>query len=707
MTQEIKLDRTTKRGIGIKGMLFGAVGLFSVLLIGSVGSNAYDAWKKDAAAERAQTFDAGVNKFVAGLFEVLMERLYTNNGLQAEASATPALLKEIEARRKTVRENYEPGLAVLKAEEFPGKAALLAELDTALAKANQYRAQADKAILLPRDQRDENLRKTFIPTITDSVNASLKVWFAALHHAAKDDPALARLATIKEIGWRMRDISGGERGLVSTAIAGGTPISADIVAASAASRARVDLLWAQLENLTLAEGTHPAIKRAMVASRDKYYGEFRKLNDEMKKISDAGGKYPMDATKYVETTTPQIGELLGVMYAGGEASEAHGTAVKEESLKALILDLALIGVVIVVAVGVFLLVARRVARPLQAMTGAMLKLADGDTSVEVPAVGRGDEIGAMANSVQVFKDNMLEAERLRSEQQAEQERQIERGRKIESSVGTFEKLIGEMVNSVSTAATQLQSTAESMAATTEETARQSTTVAAASEQATQNVQTVASATEELSASIREIGQQVTQSSSMINSAVQQANASNQQVQNLASAAQKIGDVVKLINDIAGQTNLLALNATIEAARAGDAGKGFAVVASEVKALANQTAKATEEIASQIRTIQDATAISVQSIQGVTDTSGRVNDTATSIASAVEEQGAATQEIARNVQQAAKGNEEVSANIVGVNKATETTGQAASQVLVSAGELTKNGAKLKESVESFLRDVRAA
>ncbi len=353
------------------------------------------------------------------------------------------------------------------------------------------------------------------------------------------------------------------------------------------------------------------------------------------------------------------------------------------------------------------LIGRGISMPVVAMTTTMRRLADGDLDAPIPASERKDEIGAMANSVQVFRDNMIEAERLRTEQQAAQERQLARGRKIEASVGSFEKLVGEVVNSVSSAASQLQSTAEAMAATTEETARQSTTVATASEQATQNVQTVASATEELSASIREIGQQVAQSSGMINAAVQQANSSNQQVQNLVSSAQKIGDVVKLINDIAGQTNLLALNATIEAARAGEAGKGFAVVASEVKALANQTAKATEEIATQIRTIQEATAVSVQSIQGVTDTIGRVNETATSIASAVEEQGAATQEIARNVQQAAKGNQEVSTTIIGVNKAAAKTGAAAGQVLVSAGELSKSGEMLRERVESFLRDVRAA
>jgi methyl-accepting chemotaxis protein len=221
------------------------------------------------------------------------------------------------------------------------------------------------------------------------------------------------------------------------------------------------------------------------------------------------------------------------------------------------------------------------------------------------------------------------------------------------------------------------------------------------------VQTVATATEELSASIAEIGQQVTRSSGMIKDAVSQATQSNEQVRGLTAAAQRIGDVVELINNIASQTNLLALNATIEAARAGDAGKGFAVVASEVRALANQTAKATEEIGSQVRAIQEATQTSAAAIAAIAETIGKVDETSTTIASAVEEQGAATQEIARNVAQAAHGTQEMAGNIAGVSQAAQQTGTAASEELVAAGSLSQNGERLRRQVEAFLREVRAA
>ncbi|TDI63437.1 MAG: methyl-accepting chemotaxis protein [Alphaproteobacteria bacterium] len=270
----------------------------------------------------------------------------------------------------------------------------------------------------------------------------------------------------------------------------------------------------------------------------------------------------------------------------------------------------------------------------------------------------------------------------------------------------FEHNVKAVVDAVSASATEMQASAQALSATAEETNRQSAAVAAASEQATSNVQTVASATEQLSASVAEIGGQVVQSTRIAESGVKEAERTNDQIQELAQAAQKIDEVVKLISDIAGQTNLLALNATIEAARAGDAGKGFAVVASEVKSLANQTAKATEEIASQIAAVQNATTNAVTAIESISKVIGEINEISTSVASAVEEQGAATQEIARNVQEAVKGNQEVTTNITGVTKAATETGASANEVLEAAGELSKQSETLADQVDRFLVQVRA-
>jgi methyl-accepting chemotaxis protein len=364
--------------------------------------------------------------------------------------------------------------------------------------------------------------------------------------------------------------------------------------------------------------------------------------------------------------------------------------------------------ILVVGILLALLLGRGLSRPLVAITATMNRLSSGDTAVTIPGSERRDELGVMATAVQVFKDSMIETEQLKAEQEATKRRADEERRNaVLDLANRFESGVGTIVKGVAAAATDLQATARTMAATSEETTQQATAVAASSEQTTANVQTVASATEELSVSIREIGQRVTQSSDMIKEAVAQASRSNDEVRSLNAAAEKIGDVVKIISDIAGQTNLLALNATIEAARAGDAGKGFAVVASEVKALANQTAQATEQVGVQIKAMQQAAQKSAQSIQDIVETIGRVNETATTIAAAVEEQGAATQEIARNVAQAAQGTQEVTNNIAGVSQAANLTGTAAEKMLSAAGELSGNGDLLKRQVEDFLGVVRSA
>jgi methyl-accepting chemotaxis protein len=371
------------------------------------------------------------------------------------------------------------------------------------------------------------------------------------------------------------------------------------------------------------------------------------------------------------------------------------------------LGLAILGIAVIGGV-IAWLIGRSISRPLGELGARMEALANGSLDGEIPGIDRGDEVGAMAATVQIFKDNAL---RIRGLEQAEAETQsrtkAERRAAMESLAGDFERSVTGIVRSVSTAAAGMQTTAQSMTATASDASARAATVGSASESASNNVGTVAAAAEELSSSVAEISRQVARSSEIASKAVGDAESTNVTVRALSTGAEKIGEVVKLIHSIAAQTNLLALNATIEAARAGESGRGFAVVASEVKALANQTAKATEEISAQVAAMQASTSDAVASIGGITQTIAQMSEITVSISTAIEQQGDATREIARNIQSVAAGSSEISAHIGGVTTAAAATGSAASDVLSNARELDNQSGMLQTAVDQFLSKVRAA
>ncbi|MCW2247065.1 methyl-accepting chemotaxis protein [Azospirillum fermentarium] len=354
------------------------------------------------------------------------------------------------------------------------------------------------------------------------------------------------------------------------------------------------------------------------------------------------------------------------------------------------------------------MIALTVTRPMRAMTDAMTAVAGGNLEIPVPCADQRDEVGRLAAALEMFKNAGRENRQLHAAQEQERTRAAEeRRRSLHDLAATFESSVRGIVDHVLQAADGMRSNAETLAAAADETNRQSAAVAAAAEQASSNVHTVAAATEELTGSVAEIGRQVTESSAIAHTAAEEAGRTNETVGSLADAAHKIGEVVNLINDIASQTNLLALNATIEAARAGEAGKGFAVVASEVKTLANQTAKATEDIQTQVQQIQAVSASAVDAIRHITGTIGRMSEITATIASSVQEQGAATAEIARNVREASQGTQEVTHNITSVTQAAEQTGELAGGALSSADALNRQAVALREAVDHFIRTVRAA
>ncbi|MBI4969058.1 MAG: HAMP domain-containing protein [Rhodospirillales bacterium] len=457
------------------------------------------------------------------------------------------------------------------------------------------------------------------------------------------------------------------------------------------------------------------------------WDEIKKIMGELKEVQDRAettqATSPEDARKILAgEALPRVNRLFALFEGekGADGRRAGGMVDNQKTLlkkDAENIDSSIATLLVVVwaalAIGLGLggtiafTTARGITVPLHGMTEAMNSLSQGNLQVEVPGVGRKDEVGDMASAMQVFKDGLIRQRELEAQQERDRLAREERAKKIEVLTGQFDKDVSELVGAFAKAAKQLNGTATTMSANAEQTSRQATAVAAAAEEASTNVQTVAAAAEELSSSITEISRQVSNSSTISANAVGEANRTTEIVNGLTEATARIGEVVHLINDIASQTNLLALNATIEAARAGEAGKGFAVVANEVKSLANQTAKATDEITQQINAVQDQTSRAAEAIKGIVKIIMEIGEIASSIATAVEEQSAATQEIARNVEQAAQGTREVTSNVSGVMQASTETGSAAGMVLDSSKDMSEKSECLSVAISRFLKDVKAA
>ena len=454
-------------------------------------------------------------------------------------------------------------------------------------------------------------------------------------------------------------------------------------------------------------------ERALQNEWSRLWDEYRKGSEEVMALSrKAAGQFPHEAhelnTKTVNKVALQADEVLKKAIDLNNHGAETATAAAADNYDSAIWVVAFIlGIAVIAGIAVSLYMVRDISNGIASIVKPMQALGQGDLSAEVPHRGEKTEMGAMADALQVFKEALIAKKAADEAAAADAEAKIERGRRVDNITREFETMIGEIVNTVSSASAQLEASAGTLSNTAERSQELATTVSAASEEATANVQSVASATEEMASSITEISRQVQESARIAGDAVGQARTTTERVSELSKAATRIGDVVELINTIAGQTNLLALNATIEAARAGEAGRGFAVVASEVKALAEQTAKATGEIGQQINGIQAATNDSVNAIKDISGTIEKLSEISSTIAAAVEEQGAATQEISRNVQQAAQGTQQVSSNITDVQRGATETGSASSQVLSAAKSLSGDSGRLKAEVSKFLTSVRAA
>jgi methyl-accepting chemotaxis protein len=696
------------RLVSISGKLVIVFALILPIFVWQLGKDTIQSLRSYDDMKVLDHQNAAANTLIAGVYEILLERLATNNALLNEQPASSDVLGAIEKNRSVAAAKVSAAYADLSGLEFPNKAGLLGELKAAIEKANSYRAKADAAVKQPKAGRDADTVKNLFVSLTDLSAVSQKVWDAVLSNISEYDPELGRLSNLRMLAWNLREVAGIERSHIAVVIPSNSAIPADKLAAISENRAQIALMW-RFVLAELKQNEHPAISKGVQLAREGYFAGFQPLADQMRKVSAEGAAYPMAQKQWVDTTTPQLFTLLEVMYGAAVASETHTADAQAAALKSVTISMVLLGLGILALATAALIVTRSVIRPLRALTDAMRELAEGNFGVVLPGLGRRDEVGDMAQAVETFKVNAEQKARNEAEAKIKQNQTAAQQRKADMIrlADGFEKAVGEIVKTVSSASTELEASATALTSSAGRSEELTIMVAAVSEKATINVKSVASATEEMASSVNEIGRQVQESARMANEAVDQARITNSRVSELSKAAARIGDVVELINTIAGQTNLLALNATIEAARAGDAGRGFAVVASEVKALAEQTAKATGEIGQQITGIQSATQESVSAIKEISGTIEKLSEISSTIAAAVEEQSAATQEISRNVQEAAQGTQQVSSNITDVQRGASETGSASSQVLSSAQSLSAQNQRLKIEVDKFLDVVRAA
>jgi methyl-accepting chemotaxis protein len=693
--------------LSVNWLLKSVIASLAAAIVIVLALGAWNSWTRLASINRiAAVTDVTAHMFTA-LHNLRTDRAATNRDLAGEKQLT-APSSQVSEVRAAEMPALKAALEALPGIEFADRQTLVPSLDQAVKRLTALQAESASAFLQPKPARRAGLGPEFVKETTSLIELLDNLSAALTHSVQLEDAYIDRLMALKQLAWMGRNTAGDATVIISNMLGGLKPAS-DPLMLYTSNLKGFAATWMTVEALAAGVPMPARFTTALANARSGFMArDFEELRLATLKGAMAGNPPPASADDWSRMVVTKLATLLGVAEAALDAAKDYAAAQRAVATRNLYGQIGLLAAALLVATAMIWGVSRRVTGPLRQLQAAMLKLAGGDLSAAVTFAGRKDEIGALGSTMQTFKDSMIESDRLRAEQKDTELRGIA-ARKVEMEklADEFQAAVGNIVEAVSTASIELEHAAGTLTKTAETTQQLSGVVASASEAASANVGSVAAATEEMTGSVNEIARQVQESSKIAAEAVAQTAKTDARISELSTAASRIGDVVKLITAIAEQTNLLALNATIEAARAGEAGRGFAVVASEVKQLATQTAKATEEIGTQIANMQSATQESVTAIKEITGTIGRMSDIAGMIAAAVEEQGAATQEIARNVQQAAEGTAQVASNITDVSRGANETGVASSRVLNSAQTLSRDSGDLKSEVEKFVRTVRAA
>ncbi len=687
----------------IRTKLIVLMSLLGAMLVAVSGEQAVDAWLNRHHYVQTQGVNRVSDLLLTAAAAWAAERGTTNALVHNPAAVGDAQRAAITARRRQGDEAYTAAATLIAELGMTGE--IQDELDrvrTGQARVAELRREVDRVLAGSAMPSPELVRDWFSAATTMIMQSQELRVSAEQTITGTLDPLVLDGFVIKHSLWEISEFAGRERGFMNGVIAAGRPLTTAQLQTVATFRGRVESAWATVRSTRnhLGHQTMAAIGEA----ERIYFRDFEQLRRAVYEASAAGQPYPVAATEWFDRATAGIAGLLEAQRRVTERTTEIIAADLASAQNFTLLHVVLLVVAFVIIGITGYVLSRQVSRPLDKIIGTMGRLAEGDLSVEVPGIERHDEIGAMAQAVQVFKDNALARQRLESIQEAQSAARQRRAQTLDRLIQEFQQAVLGVVEGLAASATELRAGSESMSASAEETSRQAVGATSAADEARGNAEAVAAAVEELNSSIAEIGRQVAQSAKIASTAAEEARRTNLTVESLASAGVKIGQVVGLIEDIAARTKLLALNATIEAARAGEAGKGFAVVAAEVKALATQTATATDEISGQVAEMQSATGGAVDTIRSIGETVGRLNEIATMIASTVEQQTHAAEEIARNVHQAASGTGEVARIIAGVTEASEDTGRVAHQVQHEADELAKRGETLHHEVDGFIAKV---